>query len=93
LNKPKVAKSKHNAPGQYLGFALQPLRMFYHLLTAPKEAWVSLELVDDIAVHYANGDMLAEQTKSALSHNPLSNWAIDLWKTMQTGLMTSMLAA
>jgi hypothetical protein len=82
LNKPKVAKSKHNAPGQYLGFALQPLRMFYHLLTAPKEAWVSLELVDDIAVHYANGDMLAEQTKSALSHNPLSNWAIDLWKTM-----------
>lgn len=82
LNKPKVAKSKHNAPGQYLGFALQPLRMFYHLLTAPTDAWVSLELVDDVAVHYANGDVLAEQTKSALSHNPLSNWASDLWKTL-----------
>lgn len=82
LNKPKVAKSKHNAPGQYLGFALQPLRMFYHLLTAPKDASVSLELVDDIAVHYANGEVFVEQTKSALSHNPLSNWATDLWKTI-----------
>jgi hypothetical protein len=82
LKKPKVAKSKHNAPGQYLGFALQPLRMFYHLLTAPKDASVSLEFVDDVAVHYANGEMFAEQTKSALSHNPLSNWAIDLWKTI-----------
>lgn len=82
LKKPRVAKSKHNAPGQYLGFALQPLRMFYHLLTAPKDAHVSMELVDDIAVHYENGDVLVEQTKSALSHNPLSNWAIDLWKTI-----------
>ena len=82
LKKPKVAKSKHNAPGQYLGFALQPLRMFYHLLTAPKDASVSLELVDDVAVHYANGEVLVEQTKSALSHNPLSNWAVDLWKTI-----------
>ena len=82
LKKPRVAKSKHNAPGQYLGFALQPLRMFYHLLTAPKDAHVSMELVDDVAVHYANGDVLVEQTKSALSHNPLSNWAIDLWKTI-----------
>ncbi|WP_426056577.1 ABC-three component system protein [Janthinobacterium sp. PSPC2-1] len=82
MNKSKLAKSKHNAPGQYLGFALQPLRMFYHLLTAPKDACVSMELVDDVAVHYANGEMLVEQTKSALSHNPLSNWAVDLWKTI-----------
>jgi len=56
--------------------------MFYHLLTAPKDAHVSMELVDDVAVHYATGDVLVEQTKSALSHNPLSNWATDLWKTI-----------
>ena len=82
LKKPKVAKSKHNAPGQYLGYALQPLRMFYHLLSSPKDAYVSLEHIDDVAVHYANGELLVEQTKSALSHNPLSNWATDLWKTI-----------
>ncbi|PKB20195.1 ABC-three component system protein [Janthinobacterium sp. 64] len=78
----KRTSSKHNAPGQYLGYTLQPVRLFYHLLSAPKGAQVSLEYVDDVAVHYADGTLLLEQTKSAISHNPLSNWAVDLWKTI-----------
>lgn len=56
--------------------------MFWHLLSAPKGARVSLEHLDDVAVHYANGDILLEQTKSALAHNPLSDWSVDLWKTI-----------
>jgi glucuronate isomerase len=56
--------------------------MFWHLLTAPPTANVSLEHLDDVAVHYANGNILLEQTKSALAHNPLSDWSIDLWKTI-----------
>lgn len=78
LNQP----ARHSAPGQYLGFALQPVRMFYHLLDSPDVASVSLEHLDDVAVHYTNGSVLVEQAKSALAHNPLSDWSIDLWKTM-----------
>jgi hypothetical protein len=74
--------SKHSAPGQYLGYALQPLRLCYHLLHCPAGAHVSLELSDDVAVHYVDGTQLLEQDKSAPKQNPLSDWAGDLWKTI-----------
>jgi len=73
--------TKHSAPGQYLGYALQPVRLCYYLLTSPG-AQVSLEHLDDVAVHFADGRVTVEQTKSALAHNPLSNWSSDLWKAI-----------
>lgn len=76
----EIKPTKHSAPGQYLGFALQPVRAFYHLLTAPKGAKVALELQDDVSVHYADGSVCLEQTKSALKQNPISDWDEDLWK-------------
>jgi hypothetical protein len=76
----EIKLAKHSAPGQYLGFALQPVRAFFHLLTSPKGSKVSLELQDDVAIHYADGSLCLEQTKSALKQNPISDWAIDLWK-------------
>ncbi|WP_296721564.1 ABC-three component system protein [Erythrobacter sp.] len=75
--------AKHSAPGQYLGYALQPVRVFYHLLTSPKGAKVSLEFKDDVAVHQPSGQLLLEQTKSALRQNPVSDWAGDLWKAFE----------
>lgn len=75
--------AKHSAPGQYLGFALQPVRVFYHLLTCPRGAKVSLEFKDDVAVHYADGKLKLEQTKSAMRQNPVSNWAGDFWKAFE----------
>ncbi|MEO7680258.1 MAG: ABC-three component system protein [Sphingomonas sp.] len=77
----EVKPAKHSAPGQYLGFALQPVRAFYHLLSSPKGSKVSLELLDDVAIHYPDGGVCLEQTKSALKQNPISDWANDLWKT------------
>src|SRR5258708_4537850 len=74
--------SKYSAPGQYLGYALQPLRLCYHLLDCPPGAQVSLEHTDDVAVHYLDGSQLLEQDKSALKQNPISDWADDLWKTI-----------
>lgn len=76
----EVKPTKHSAPGQYLGFALQPVRAFYHLLTAPKGAKVALELQDDVSVHYVDGSVCLEQTKSALKQNPIADWDEDLWK-------------
>jgi hypothetical protein len=43
---------------------------------------VSLETVEDVAVHLPNGNVILEQMKSALSQNPLSDWAPDFWKTI-----------
>lgn len=77
-----MPKAKGSAPGQYLGFALQPVRLFYHLLTCSPEDSVGLEHVDDVSVHSVDQVRCAEQCKSALSGNPISNWAVDFWKTL-----------
>ncbi|SCV00596.1 Ymg [Cupriavidus necator] len=77
---------KHSAAGPYLGFSLQPVRLCYYLLCSPSDASVSLEHLDDVAVHYADGTVLVEQCKSALSHNALSDWSGDLWKTIANWL-------
>ncbi|MGN4190182.1 ABC-three component system protein [Burkholderia gladioli] len=82
-----TALVKHGAPGPYLGFALQPVRLCYYLLSSPPDASVSLEFLDDVAIHYSDGSVLLEQCKSALSHNALSDWAEDLWKTIANWLV------
>jgi len=74
-------QARSAAPGQYLGYSLQQVRLCYHLLTAADDEFVSLELVEDIAVHRLNGTTLLEQAKSALSGNPAANKSADLWKT------------
>lgn len=79
----ELKPAKHSAPGQYLGFALQPVRAFYYLLNSPPGASVSLEFQDDVAVHYADGGLLLEQTKSALKQNPISDWDVNLWKCFE----------
>ncbi|MBP30473.1 MAG: hypothetical protein CMH16_14390 [Methylobacterium sp.] len=71
-------QASHAAPGRYLGFALQPVRLCHHLLTALPEALVSLEHLDDVAVHYPDGCVLLEQCKSAPTRNPVSDRAADL---------------
>jgi hypothetical protein len=77
---------KHAAAGPYLGFALQPVRLCYYLLSSPSDARVSLEYLDDVAVHYPDGALLLEQCKSALAHNAISDWSDDLWKTIANWL-------
>jgi hypothetical protein len=76
----------HAASGPYLGLELQPVRFCYHLLSCPEGARVSLEHLDDVAVHNPDGTFILEQTKSALKQNPLSDWAVDLWKTIANWL-------
>lgn len=82
----EVKPAKHSAAGPYLGFALQPVRAFYHLLASPRGSSVSLEFQDDVAVHYPDGSLRLEQTKSALKQNPVADWAPDLWNTFNNWL-------
>src|SRR5213593_2987396 len=69
-----------SAPGVYLGFALQPVRLCYHLLNGKAGDVVSIETDDDIAIKIGN-KVILEQTKSALTQNRVSDLANDLWKT------------
>lgn len=76
---PKV-RTKSAAPGQYLGYGLQDVRLCHHLMSSPADCSVSLEYVEDTAIHYATGAALLEQSKSALSTNPIGDGSVELWK-------------
>ena len=74
------APSKSAAPGQYLGYSLQQVRLCHRLLGVPEDAAVSFEHLDDVAVHFSDGHILLEQSKSALRGKPASDRSTELWK-------------
>lgn len=78
----ELDRPKTSAPGQYLGYALQPVRLCHHLLSVSDNSSVSLEYLDDVAVHAPGGGLLLEQAKSALFGNPATNRSSELWKTL-----------
>lgn len=75
-------KLKSSVPGQYLGYGLQPVRLCYYLMSVANGCRVSLEQLDDVAIHDASGGLIFEQSKSALSSNPASDRSAELWKTL-----------
>ena len=75
-----LAVSKSAAPGPYLGYSLQQVRLCHRLLGAAEDSAVSFEYLDDIAVHFGDGHILLEQSKSALRGKPASDRSTDLWK-------------
>jgi hypothetical protein len=72
---------KTSAAGQYLGYSLQQLRFCHYLLRVPDKDAVSLEYLDDVAVHRGDGSYVLEQSKSALNSNPAADRSEVLWKT------------
>jgi len=78
----ELKKIKSSVPGQYLGYGLQPVRFCLHALTIPTGCSVSLEYLDDVAIHWSDGRVTLEQTKSSLSGNPTADRSQELWKTL-----------
>ena len=61
--------------------------MLYELLNCEIDSVVSVEKFDDVGVENGN-EKVAIQTKSALSdRNPVSDRAVDLWKTLYNWLL------
>src|ERR1700733_2744590 len=79
--KKRTQRKRPQVPGQYLGFSLQATRFLVRLLEADPDWFVSLEVFDDVGLEGPKGQRLAEQSKSALAGNPVSDRGIDLWKT------------
>ena len=80
---PKVNRKRRstNVPGQFYGYVLQVTRSVAHLLRARPGQAVSVEHLDDVATEGPDG-VIAEQDKSGLTHNPVADRSIELWKTL-----------
>lgn len=78
-----------HVPDKVYAFMVQSHYMLYELLNCKKGDYVSVEVFDDIGVEHSDGSRDAIQMKSALSNrNPVSNKAVDLWKTMYNWLIS-----
>lgn len=76
-----------HVPEKLYGYGLQVRQMMYELLNCEIDSVVSVEKFDDLGVENGN-EKTAIQTKSALSdRNPVSDRAVDLWKTLYNWLI------
>jgi hypothetical protein len=67
------------AAGQYRGYALQAVRVCAHLLECEDGERIWLEHLDDVGTERSSKERLLEH---AASHNPVADWAEDLWKSL-----------
>lgn len=74
-----------SAPGQFYGYGIQEARFLHHLLRSQPGDTVALECMDDVS-GTKDGEDYAEQVKSGLAHNPISDRSTDLWKTFANWL-------
>ncbi len=72
---------KSNAPGQLLGYTIQFPRALYHLLMSGPGDAVCVEVLGDVATLKPDGGAIAEEDKSSIVGNPLTDKSTDLWKT------------
>lgn len=83
MKKNRLSLSNTHVPDKVYAYMIQSHHMLYELLNCEKGDSVSVEVFDDVGVEHPDGSRDAIQLKSALSNrNPVSNKAIDLWKTL-----------
>lgn len=71
-----------NASGQLLGYAMQFPRALYHLLRATPGCKVCIEVHGDVATILPTGEIIAEEDKSSIHSNPVTDKSVDLWKSL-----------
>lgn len=57
--------------------------MLQRLISAKSGDIISVEVFDDVGLQAPSGFKIAEQTKTAIDRNPVSDKAEDLWKTFK----------
>lgn len=72
---------KSNAPGQFLGYSIQLPRALYHLLRSGPDDAVCIEGLGDVATLTSDSCVIAEEDKSSIIGNPLTDRSTNLWKT------------
>lgn len=83
----EITVANTHVPDKLYGYGLQVRQMLYELLNCDMDSVVSVEKFDDVGVESGN-TRTAIQMKSALSNrNPVSDKAVDLWKTLYNWLL------
>lgn len=82
-----LSRKSAQVPGQYGGYSLQATRFLHRLLQASPGDTISLEVFDDVGVETSDGFKIAEQSKSTLNGNPISDRAKDFWKTLSNWII------
>jgi len=72
---------KSNAPGQFLGYSIQLPRALYHLLKSGPGDAVCIEGLGDVTTLTSDSCVIAEEDKSSITSNPLTDRSTNLWKT------------
>jgi hypothetical protein len=76
------------APGQALGYLLQETVLTHRLLSALPGELLSLELLEDVAVHHAGAPKELIQSTSTAGNNPVADRDPKLWKTLYNWITT-----
>ena len=76
------------APGQALGYLLQETVLTNRLLSALPGKSLSLELLEDVAVHQLEAPKELIQSTSTGGNNPIVNGDSKLWKTLYNWITT-----
>jgi hypothetical protein len=76
------------APGQALGYLLQETLLTHRLLSALPGQLLSLELLEDVAVHHAGSPQELIQSTSTAGNNPVADRDPKLWKTLYNWIIT-----
>lgn len=86
--KKSAANALAVAPGQALGYFLQETLLTHRLLSALPGESLSLELLEDIAVHQSGVPQELIQSTSTADNNPVSDRDPKLWKTLFNWIAT-----
>jgi len=70
-------------PKQLHGYSLQFIECLSRLLDAGLNEFVSVEVLDDVALHSEGQTTTLIQTKAGLGENPVSDGSVELWKTFR----------
>src|SRR5580698_10711362 len=82
-----TTRKSAQVPGQLFGYSLQAIRLLSLALDASPGTVLSLEVFEDVGTIDEAGNTVASQTKSGLETNPISDRAVDLWKTFSNWLL------
>ncbi len=86
--KARTASAPSVAPGQALGYLLQETVLTHRLLSALPGESLSLELLEDVAVHQLEAPKELIQSTSTAGNNPVADRDPKLWKTLYNWVTT-----
>lgn len=88
IPKKEINLANTHVPDKVYAYSLQVKHALYELQKCSGDDMVSVEVLEDVAIQKSDGTVKAIQLKNVSSkHNPISNRAKDLWKTLSNWLL------